>query len=221
MGSRQTQTGLSSYDPTSENSCRCRFEEQKRARLEGHVYPQQLVQALSGMSSGRQPQLWDDLAEGQFQIPLLFVAGERDPKFVDLASRMAALAVNAGSSGLGAHIGHTDETVHHPMPAGIDTAQVATHRDSAAQPAQFEGKASTTEPVASLDGTASAAVASISPDQLGMRGSSAACHCGQAGNAGFALIAGAGHACHIERPELLYCELWMFLQMLTRHDRNS
>ena len=43
--------------------------------------------ALQGMSTGRQPNLWPELA--RMSIPARFVAGGRDPKFTDLARTMS------------------------------------------------------------------------------------------------------------------------------------
>ena len=74
----------------------CRYGEQKRARISAHLRPRQLARALSDMSSGRQIQLWDSLAH--ISSPLLFVAGELDKKFVDIACRMVALVTKQAPS---------------------------------------------------------------------------------------------------------------------------
>jgi len=50
--------------------------------------PQGLAGSLRGMGQGVQPPLWDRL--GRLQLPVLLVAGELDPGYVELARAMAA-----------------------------------------------------------------------------------------------------------------------------------
>ncbi|KAH6555602.1 hypothetical protein KP509_21G066000 [Ceratopteris richardii] len=51
-----------------------------------HVDVKSLAKILCSMSLGRQPSLWKDLADPP--VPLLFVAGKNDEKFVGLAHKM-------------------------------------------------------------------------------------------------------------------------------------
>jgi 2-succinyl-6-hydroxy-2,4-cyclohexadiene-1-carboxylate synthase len=55
--------------------------------------PAELARTLRGMSTGRQPSLWDDLA-GHRQ-PLLCIVGERDHKFLAINQQMVALCPTA------------------------------------------------------------------------------------------------------------------------------
>ena len=55
--------------------------------------PRLLARSLRTMGTGSQRSLWGDL-DG-LRTPLLFLAGERDPKFTDLAFDMAALCPRA------------------------------------------------------------------------------------------------------------------------------
>jgi 2-succinyl-6-hydroxy-2,4-cyclohexadiene-1-carboxylate synthase len=52
-----------------------------------HGDPRQMAAALRALSVGVQPSLWPDLAD--LSTPLRVLAGERDPKYVALAERMA------------------------------------------------------------------------------------------------------------------------------------
>ena len=49
----------------------------------------ELAKALRGFSTGRQPSLWEALSS--LERPVLFLVGERDYKFVDIAQAMAAI----------------------------------------------------------------------------------------------------------------------------------
>ncbi len=51
--------------------------------------PAQLSKSLRNLSTGRQPSLWEKLSENQ--IPLLLIAGELDPKFVQINQQMQQL----------------------------------------------------------------------------------------------------------------------------------
>ncbi len=53
-----------------------------------------LVHALRGLGLGAMPDLWPELAA--LRLPVTFVAGALDEKFVDLATRAAALTPGAG-----------------------------------------------------------------------------------------------------------------------------
>jgi 2-succinyl-6-hydroxy-2,4-cyclohexadiene-1-carboxylate synthase len=50
--------------------------------------PRSLAAALRGLGTGALPSLWERLP--RIEVPTLLVVGERDPKFVDIAARMAA-----------------------------------------------------------------------------------------------------------------------------------
>jgi 2-succinyl-6-hydroxy-2,4-cyclohexadiene-1-carboxylate synthase len=50
--------------------------------------PRELAASLRGMSVGAQPSYWNHLAE--ISIPTLFIAGERDSRYAELAKKMAA-----------------------------------------------------------------------------------------------------------------------------------
>jgi 2-succinyl-6-hydroxy-2,4-cyclohexadiene-1-carboxylate synthase len=50
--------------------------------------PRSLAAALRGLGAGALPSLWERLP--RITVPTLLVVGERDPKFVDIAARMAA-----------------------------------------------------------------------------------------------------------------------------------
>jgi 2-succinyl-6-hydroxy-2,4-cyclohexadiene-1-carboxylate synthase len=52
-----------------------------------------LADSLRGMGTGAQPSLWPHL--GELRNPVLFLAGELDPKFCRLAMQMAALVPQA------------------------------------------------------------------------------------------------------------------------------
>lgn len=56
-------------------------------RSRRHNEPAELAFALRGLSTGRMPSYWDHLDD--IGAPTLAVAGERDPKFADIAFRMA------------------------------------------------------------------------------------------------------------------------------------
>lgn len=51
--------------------------------------PVQLAKSLRNLSTGKQPSLWEKLSENQ--IPLLLIAGELDPKFVQINRQMQQL----------------------------------------------------------------------------------------------------------------------------------
>ncbi len=51
--------------------------------------PAQLAKALRNLSTGMQPSLWKNLSKNQ--IPLLLIAGELDPKFVQINQQMEQL----------------------------------------------------------------------------------------------------------------------------------
>lgn len=51
--------------------------------------PLQLAKSLRDLSTGMQPSLWEDLSE--IKIPLLLLAGELDPKFVQINQQMEQL----------------------------------------------------------------------------------------------------------------------------------
>lgn len=60
--------------------------------------------ALSGLSTGRQPNLWPDLPA--LQVPALFLAGAADPKFADLAVRMGEMTPGIGRHAILPDCGH-------------------------------------------------------------------------------------------------------------------
>jgi len=47
-----------------------------------------LANSLRGMGTGRQPSLWEALADFQVSVPVLLVAGEKDKKFLNIAQEM-------------------------------------------------------------------------------------------------------------------------------------
>jgi 2-succinyl-6-hydroxy-2,4-cyclohexadiene-1-carboxylate synthase len=49
--------------------------------------PEYLAACLRGLGTGAQPSFWDDLA--RVEVPTLLLAGEEDPKFSELATRMS------------------------------------------------------------------------------------------------------------------------------------
>jgi 2-succinyl-6-hydroxy-2,4-cyclohexadiene-1-carboxylate synthase len=51
--------------------------------------PAQLAKSLRNLSTGMQPSLWENLSENK--IPLLLIAGELDPKFVQINQQMQQL----------------------------------------------------------------------------------------------------------------------------------
>lgn len=55
--------------------------------------PAGLAMSLHMMSTGKQPSLWDKL--GEINLPLLLLAGEKDPKFSSIAHMMADLCPTA------------------------------------------------------------------------------------------------------------------------------
>ncbi|KAL3698745.1 hypothetical protein R1sor_012821 [Riccia sorocarpa] len=61
------------------------FELIKRTRTE-HQNVESLAKSLSSFSTGRQRSLWEKLAKGN--VPLLFVVGKEDTKFVEIANQM-------------------------------------------------------------------------------------------------------------------------------------
>jgi 2-succinyl-6-hydroxy-2,4-cyclohexadiene-1-carboxylate synthase len=73
-----------------------------------------LAYALRRLGTGAQEPLWDRL--GGLRPPVLLVAGERDPKFRDLARRMAAAI---GPSARVAIVGGAGHAVHLERPAEL------------------------------------------------------------------------------------------------------
>ncbi|KAL2645330.1 hypothetical protein R1flu_012917 [Riccia fluitans] len=61
------------------------FELIKRTRIE-HQDVRSLAKSLSSFSTGRQRSLWDKLSKGK--VPLFFVVGKEDTKFVEIAHQM-------------------------------------------------------------------------------------------------------------------------------------
>lgn len=55
--------------------------------------PEGLASALRALGQGAQPALWSELP--RLELPVLLVAGERDPKYVAIARRMQALLPRA------------------------------------------------------------------------------------------------------------------------------
>lgn len=51
--------------------------------------PQALADSLCALGTGNQPQLWDELSANT--LPILFCAGEKDPKFVEIGRQMVNL----------------------------------------------------------------------------------------------------------------------------------
>ncbi len=68
--------------------------------------PDDLARVIEEMSPGRQPSLWTRLAE--LQMPCLMLAGQRDPKYVTIVERAAALClasrIIAPSAGHNVHL---------------------------------------------------------------------------------------------------------------------
>ncbi len=52
--------------------------------------PRELARSLRGMGTGGQPSLWERLSE--LGVSTCAIAGARDPKYVEIARRMAALS---------------------------------------------------------------------------------------------------------------------------------
>jgi 2-succinyl-6-hydroxy-2,4-cyclohexadiene-1-carboxylate synthase len=73
--------------------------------------PRGLANSLRGMGTGVQPSMWERL--GKFQCPTLLVAGALDPKFVEIAQRMAA-AIPSAQLCIVPDAGHA---VHQEQPA--------------------------------------------------------------------------------------------------------
>jgi pimeloyl-ACP methyl ester carboxylesterase len=75
-----------------------------------------LAEALRRLGTGAQEPLWDRLAG--LRPPVLLVAGERDPKFTDLARRMAEAI---GPSARVAVVPGAGHAVHLERPAELAT----------------------------------------------------------------------------------------------------
>lgn len=75
--------------------------------------PEGVARALRELGAGRVPSLWDRL--GGFEFPVLFIAGEQDPKYAEIAGRAAALC-RKGSVAIVPGAGHS---VHVENPEGF------------------------------------------------------------------------------------------------------
>lgn len=64
------------------------FETMLESRL--HNQPTELVKSLQFMGTGSQPSLWDKLKDNQ--VPLLFLVGEHDEKFIEINREMAKIS---------------------------------------------------------------------------------------------------------------------------------
>ena len=74
-----------------------------------------LTHQLVVLGQGSQPDNWPRL--GELQMPVLLIAGELDPKYVDLAQRMSALIPNArveivAGAGHACHLERPDDVAH-------------------------------------------------------------------------------------------------------------
>jgi 2-succinyl-6-hydroxy-2,4-cyclohexadiene-1-carboxylate synthase len=74
--------------------------------------PHALAAALRGLSVGRQPSLWQEIA--RLDIPTLIIAGELDKKYCDIANKMAALLprgrqITIGDAGHNTHFEQPQE----------------------------------------------------------------------------------------------------------------
>lgn len=67
------------------------FDELLNSRIQNH--PLELAKSLRNLSTGYQPSLWTKLEKNT--VPLLLLAGEFDPKFIDINSEMARLCRSA------------------------------------------------------------------------------------------------------------------------------
>lgn len=63
------------------------FGEIESARRKGE--PETLAMALRLLGTGRQPSYWEALAESR--LPMLFMAGQKDPKYVEIGRQMVNL----------------------------------------------------------------------------------------------------------------------------------
>ena len=140
-----------------------------------------LADALAGASPGRAPDLWAALP--LLRPRLLFVAGALDAKFAALAARMAAAANGGGTDACG---GLT------PGSGGLDGLAAP---DASSQSA---GRGELGDSAAAKGGTSD-------------RGPCGGPALAPVNTAACAVVAGAGHAVHLERPEALVRVLATFL----------
>lgn len=163
---------------------RCRFPELLARRARG-ADPVALAAALAGASPGAAPDLWGALPS--LQPRLLFVAGTLDAKFRALAARMAAAASGGGDAGGVCACGG-------PAPGSAGFRGPATP-DASSGGSECGGCGE----LAAAGGGAGDMGACGGPGLAPRR--AAAC----------AVVAGAGHTVHLERPEALAAVLAAFL----------
>ena len=177
------------------------------------------------MSSGRQPQLWDDL---HFLRPhTLFVAGEVDRKFVGLARAMASAV---GVKGINGASSESASQWHRSQPSVVCNS--AKSNDCLSQSAAFGvntvSMADESEPAQDqLIGTDQADVGPLHEQQAAADFArrtavqpqdesqvSAYIASSHTSRQSWVSLPGSGHACHIERPELLLACLLTFMAEL-------
>ena len=180
------------------------------------------------MSSGRQPSLWEALPS--LKLPILFIAGQQDPKFVGLANAMVA-AMNQPS-------GPQSLTTVTPASQGQSTASAppgssARRCSQAGQKPSFDIKqdiGSTSSCQESLDimlisspceqpVTGMPPASSLQTAQHLQSWAWSDVHMSESMNSRCRVVPGSGHACHVERPELIVAYLTWFVSSLvsTRH----
>ncbi|KAG6548096.1 hypothetical protein Mapa_010376 [Marchantia paleacea] len=112
------------------------FELIKRSRVENQDV-HSLAKSLSSFSTGRQRSLWGDLSNGE--VPLLFVVGQEDAKFVDVAYQMLETRKRTSQSGQNGKYGkslmaaksQSNEESSSPGDSGIYAKDVGDDRRTA------------------------------------------------------------------------------------------
>ena len=175
------------------------------------------------MSSGRQPALWEALPA--LTLPILLIAGQQDLKFVSLASTMAALLSQQMSFPPSAtevpirqnpttacprpqNDPETPSQVHQPCTGDDeDTCQTqASHGRGDAAGQSFPKATSAIQPKLDPVGPCEQPMTGVPAETSVQIGNSIGCGC--------RVLQGSGHACHVERPELVAAALECFMSSL-------
>lgn len=183
----------------------------------------QLAAALSGMSTGRQPSLWGELRQEGSRIraaaesyrphmaataarvpKLLFVAGSRDKKFVNIAKRMAAESglVRDGLGSMADEIeilGGGDGPVVQGGLGVEDAMRVSGVEEDIGNRATF-GPAPVAIPARGIAAEDAGGASPRVPLWTSLE-------------RGFVKVRSCGHAVHVERPEALISILASFLAL--------
>ena len=191
------------------------------------------------MSSGRQPALWEALPA--LTLPILLIAGQQDPKFVGLASAMAAVLgqqmklfpsatevpvrLNLSTEWPQNILG-TCSQVHQPIARdGGDASQTCASHDLGDAAAQSFAEAVTAaQPMLDTAGQCEQLMTGMSADREEDREifhSEMRVQTVRSTVSNCRVLQGSGHACHVERPELVAAALACFMSSLASFHCSS